>query len=232
MKRDKLDAVARDPQTASPARNFTLTTAERVQAIVTGLPAWARRRKQIEDLSAQILELHRAGEERAAKKKLTVLVSLVDAHNTYYPIEANLPLDPETSRLMEGGTPWKRMMRPTIESLVAAEARDTSSPRSLAWVDDDGGLSVSFDVDAERVTLRLDEESLTCSTRDGETVRVATSRIEEIAGDHQLKIVTFDAETVELPFEIDEAMCTSLATELSARLRVLRAAISNYRGDV
>ena len=50
-------------QTASPARNFTLTTAERVQAIVQGVPAWSRRLKRIEDLTAEIIQLHIAGRE-------------------------------------------------------------------------------------------------------------------------------------------------------------------------
>jgi hypothetical protein len=105
--------------TAAPQRNFTLTTGERIQAVVAGLPAWARRRKRIEDLRQNIAVAHRAGEERSVRKQLAELTTLVAAHNAYYPIEANLPFDPVTSRLIDGGRPWRPMPRPTLESILA-----------------------------------------------------------------------------------------------------------------
>jgi len=218
-------------QTASPQRNFTLTTAERLQAIVTGPPAWARRRKRIEDLSAQIVELHREGEAAAAKKKLVELVALVDAHNTYYPMEANLPFDPITSRMMELGVPWRPMPRPTIESLVADAARAEradAEPASLAWSDDDERHAVSFDAadeagETRRYTLEIDEVALTCRAGRRQIARIPTPSIGAFSANGALEITTGDAETIRLPFRLDETSLASLATELGARLRVLRA---------
>lgn len=217
-------------QTASPQRNFTLTTAERVQAIVTGAPAWARRRKRIEDLFALILDAHRAGRAREAKKHLAEAAKLVADHNAYYPIEANLPMDPETSRVMDGGEPWKPMPRPTIEAIVAAaDAEANVVPMSLAWSDDDGALSVSFEVDEERYTLRLDDDALTCATREREIAHVATIDIEEIACEPALAIVTVETKTVRFPFELDAAFAKVIAAELGARLRAMRAQARAYR---
>jgi hypothetical protein len=212
-------------QTASTVygRNFTLTTAERVQAIVQGLPAWARRLKRIEDLNGEILELHLAGRDRDTKKRLEELVKLVDAHNSYYPMEANLPFDPDTSRVMDGGEPWRPMPRPTLESIVAALREKDDVPESLVWRDSDGALSVTFD----DVTLRIDQEAFTFS-RDGDLVRhVPLWNIEELAAG-PLRLITTDTETIELPCppKLDE----TIANELSARLRSLRAGATAYRG--
>jgi len=219
-------------QTAAPLRNFTMTTSERVNAIVTGLPAWARRLKRIEDLGPLIVEAHRAGRALDAKKKLKELVELVAAHNAYYPIEANLPLDPETSRLMDNGEPWRPMPRPTLDSLIATlDARDEEPPASiaLAWADRDGALSVSFDCDDERYTLRLDDEALTCSTRAGEIARVPTFEVEEIAAREHFEVITNGAQTIRFPFRLDAATLRRVTDEMSARLRTLRTARSIYR---
>jgi hypothetical protein len=225
-------------QTASPQRNFTLTTAERVQAIVTGPPAWARRRKNIEDLSALILQAHRDGRESEVKRKLAQLVELVDHHNAYYPIEANLPLDPETSRLMDNGEPWRPMPRPTLESLLAAANPIDDEPVSFVWSDQPDALGVTFEAEGpdgaeERYTVTLDHEALTCKTaRAGMCERVPAFSIEEIGGGDRLEVVTGDAHTVRFPFRLDEASIEILAKELGARLRAMRAALSSYRGDL
>ena len=102
-------------QTAAPARNFTITTAERVNAVVTGVPAWARRLKRIEDLSAEIASSDKP--QRDLEKKVVELHALIDAHNAYYPIEANLPIDPRSGRMMDRGKPWTRMGKPTLSEL-------------------------------------------------------------------------------------------------------------------
>lgn len=223
-------------QTASPARNFTLTTEERVRAIVTGVPAWARRRKRIEELSAQIPELHRAGEGSTVKKRLAELVKLVDAHNAYYPIEANLPLDPETSRLMELGEPWRPLPWPTLESLLEADARSAQAPASLAWSEAADALSVAFDATDdddgdEHFIVRLDEEGLSCATSEGEIVRVAIADIEEISGGPFFEVVTRASTTVRFPFRLEESLLPTLVRELGARLRAMRSAAAGYRGD-
>ena len=208
-------------QTASPARNFTLTTAERVQAIVQGVPAWARRLKRIEDLTAEVIQLHVAGNDRDAQKRVAEMVKLVDAHNAYYPMEANLPFDPESSRLMDNGEPWRPMPRPTLESIV--EGGREELPISLAWSDADGMLSVKF----EDVVFRLDQEAFVFE-RDGSVVRhVPLWNVEEIVAG-PLRVVTTDTETIELPSppKLDD----TIAQELSSRLRSLRSAVSAYRG--
>lgn len=201
----------RSEQTASPARNFTLTTAERVQAMVQGVPAWSRRLKHIEDLTAEIVQLHVAGKERDVQKRLAELTKLVETHNAYYPVEANLPFD----------KPWTPMPRPTLEAILAAQPEPL--PPSLAWVDSGGALSVTFD----GVTLRLDAEAFSF-TRDGELVeRLPVWRIEEFES-APLRVITTDTETIELaaPPRLDEL----IAAELSGRLRALRAASRAYRG--
>jgi hypothetical protein len=109
-------------QTAAPARNFTLTTAERIAAVVAGPPAWMRRLRRIEDLRRQItatLEEHGGRPTLEAEKLHAQLRALVDAHNAYYPIEANLPIDPRTGRMMDHGEPWQRMTLPGLDELAA-----------------------------------------------------------------------------------------------------------------
>ena len=208
-------------QTASPARNFTLTTAERVQALVQGVPAWARRLKRIEDLTAEVIQLHLAGKEREVNKRLEELGKLVQAHNAYYPMEANLPFDPDTSRIMDHGEPWRPMPPPTLESILQTQKDEL--PPSLAWSDRDGALSVSF----EDVTLRIDQQAFSYE-RDGELVRhVPLWNIEEIAA-APLRLITTDTETIDLPAppKLDE----TIANELAARLRSLRSSATAYRG--
>jgi hypothetical protein len=85
-----------------------------------GAPAWSRRLKRIEDLSALVVKLAHAGRMVAAEARLKDVHALVDAHNRYYPAEANLPFHPLTSQQWDGGRPWKPMPLPTIESLLAA----------------------------------------------------------------------------------------------------------------
>ncbi len=226
--------MARKPeQTASPARNFTLTTDERVRALVTGPPAWARRLKRIEDLRAQIVASHRAGKPaREVEKMVAETVELVRLHNRYYPVEANLPLDAE-SRLIDQGEPWKPMPVPTLESLLEAAAREGEPPMSssLAWSIEPDALVARFDSEGERFTLRLDEEALSCSSSVGLVARVPTWSIEEFAGGEFLEVVTRDTETVRLPFVVDAATNASLAAELALHLREMRSATSPYRGD-
>lgn len=200
-------------QTASPARNFTLTTAERVQAIVQGVPAWSRRLKRIEDLTADVVQLHIAGKERDVKKRLVELAQLVEAHNAYYPIEANLPFN----------KPWTPMPIPTLESILAAQTGDEDLPPSLAWTDSDGALSVKFD----DVTLSIDQDGFTFQKGEEIVRSVPLWNVEEIASS-PLRVITTDTETIELPAppRLDE----TIAAELSARLRSLRSGQTAYRG--
>jgi hypothetical protein len=48
---------------------------------------------------------------------LATLCRLTKEHNRYYPIEANLPMDPKTGRMLERGEAWRPLPLPTLESL-------------------------------------------------------------------------------------------------------------------
>jgi hypothetical protein len=114
-------------------RNFTVTTDERVRAMMSGPPAYMRRRRRIEDLEANIVFAFRAHAEKgpidhdhlpvALVRALASLRELVALHNRYYPIEANLPIDIATGGLLDFGKPWAPMPMPTFESLLAAGRR-------------------------------------------------------------------------------------------------------------
>ena len=108
-----------------------LETADRIQALVTGPPAYLLRRKRIEDLEASIL---RALRSHAAKtgnrvapesppagvgRSFSILVRMIQQHNAYYPIEASLPIDPTTGALLDWGKRWTPMPLPTLEDLIA-----------------------------------------------------------------------------------------------------------------
>lgn len=103
--------------TGAPARNFSLTTEERIRALTIGPPAYALRKRHIEDLelehanaivavhdaietkakkndaAADQEELDQAMKAKAAALDLRKINALVANHNRYFPIEANLPMD-------------------------------------------------------------------------------------------------------------------------------------------
>ncbi len=96
---------------ADPPRNFLLSTEERIRALTIGPPAYALRKRSIEDLEldhanaivavhdklvakgAAIEAIQKAMHARARTLDLRKLTALVEAHNRYFPIEANLPMD-------------------------------------------------------------------------------------------------------------------------------------------
>jgi hypothetical protein len=110
--------------TASPARNFTLTTDDRLRAFTQGPLAYMRRRRAIEDLRDVLVRTLAeeprgpARDERIAEG-LAKLNALIERHNRYYPIEANLPIDPRTSRLLDRGAPWRPMPLVTLDELAS-----------------------------------------------------------------------------------------------------------------
>jgi hypothetical protein len=103
---------------AAPARNFSLSLEDRLRAMAGGPRAYMRRRRRIEDLESEIVQdIVGLGEFDAnslpewVRKKIDILNDLIDRHNRYFPIEANLPLDPRTGAMLELGRPWKPMAR-------------------------------------------------------------------------------------------------------------------------
>jgi hypothetical protein len=109
--------------TNAPARNFKLSVEERLRAYVQGVPSHIRRRRRIEDLEARLVE--RLAEEAAADvtADLALLNDLIDRHNRYYPIEANLPVDLRTGRVVERGAPWRPLPAVDVAALSARAAR-------------------------------------------------------------------------------------------------------------
>jgi hypothetical protein len=122
---------------ADPPRNFLLSTEERIRALTIGVPACIARKRHIEDLEdgfvRALVAVHDAlaakgvsgAEEIAAamlarartfdRKKLD---RLVDAHNRYYPIEANLPIDHATGEYLIAGRRWVPEAPSTPERFV------------------------------------------------------------------------------------------------------------------
>ena len=123
---DGADAPLRNTafNSADPPRNFTLSVNDRVRAMTIGAPAYATRKKHIEDLEAAhvraLVTLHdklvakgrdaadvqRALHEQAHTIDLRKLNTLVDTHNRYYPIEANLPTNLRTGDYDVHGQRW------------------------------------------------------------------------------------------------------------------------------
>jgi hypothetical protein len=113
-------------ETVAPPRNFTLSLDERLRAYAQGVPGYMRRRRRIEDLEERLLrrlgEAEAPAEALASKEvaaDLTLMNELIEKHNRYYPIEANLPMDPRTGRLIERGVPWRPLPSVTAADLLA-----------------------------------------------------------------------------------------------------------------
>jgi|SRR5215831_12541187 len=129
-----LKAMANKPpthslDTASPPRNFTLSIGDRVRAYTQGVPGHIRRRRRIEDLEARLVGTIAAADapvEAAASPEVTadlaLLNDLIARHNRYYPIEANLPIDVRTRRLIDRGGPWRPLASVTPADLLARAA--------------------------------------------------------------------------------------------------------------
>ena len=116
--------------TVAPPRNFTLSLDERLRAYAQGVPGYMRRRRRIEDLEAKLIEKLAAAPapaEVAASGEvvadLALLNELIDRHNRYYPIEAQLPVDVRTRRLVERGAPWHPLPPVTAADLLARARR-------------------------------------------------------------------------------------------------------------
>jgi hypothetical protein len=117
------------PDTAAPPRNFTLSVDERLRAYAQGVPGHIRRRRRIEDLEARLVDKIATAEAPAEATStpafaadLALLNDLIGRHNRYYPIEANLPIDVRTGRLLDRGAPWRPLPSVTAADLVARAA--------------------------------------------------------------------------------------------------------------
>lgn len=110
--------------TAAPQRNFTITTEERVRAVVGGPPAFIRRLRAIEDLEEAIVRSLVEHPEAPPVRELERLNDLVARHNRWYPVEANLAMHPRTGAIIDRtGQPWEPMPARTMEALLACALR-------------------------------------------------------------------------------------------------------------
>lgn len=118
--------------------NFRLTLAQRLRGL-EGLPSYLVRLRRIEELTERLVGYLRQLVQRARAAwpdddvtaaevfftsahavDLTPLHELIDSHNRYYPIEANLSMDVRTGRFLDGnGEPWRKLRRPRLEDLLA-----------------------------------------------------------------------------------------------------------------
>jgi hypothetical protein len=124
--------MATDPQpgdNGAPLGNFKLSVDERLRAYAQGVPGHIRRRRRIEDLEARLcaalVAAERPAEALAGEKAtadLALLNDLIARHNRSYPIEANLPIEVRTGRLLERGTPWRPLPAVTAGELLARAA--------------------------------------------------------------------------------------------------------------
>jgi hypothetical protein len=115
--------------TVSPPRVFTLSVEERLRAYAQGVPSHIRRRRRIEDLEARLVGTLAAAAtpaEAAASREVTadlaLLNDLIARHNRYYPIEANLPVEVRSGRLLDRGAPWRPLPAVTAADLLARAA--------------------------------------------------------------------------------------------------------------
>ena len=115
--------------TVAPPRNFTLSIEERLRAYAQGAPGYIRRRRRIEDLEARLIGKFAAAEVPVAAAaaaevvaEIALLNDLIGKHNRYYPIEANLPIDVRSGRLMDRGAPWRPLPSVTAAELIARAA--------------------------------------------------------------------------------------------------------------
>jgi len=128
-----------------PEVNFTIPLEKKVQAL-SGPPYYAMRARQIEQLTDQLMEdlavqyrdmikkfVHRPEvfavkwRESIDSLELDTINDLIERHNEYYPIEANLAMDPRSGVTMLGPVPWEPKEKVTIESLLQQFPADTTA---------------------------------------------------------------------------------------------------------
>ncbi len=111
-------------EAGAPLGNFKLSVDARLRAYAQGVPAYLRRRRRIEDLTARLRERLVAAPDEAAgavevAAELALLNDLIARHNRFYPIEADLAADVRTGRLLERGLPWRPLPPIALADLAA-----------------------------------------------------------------------------------------------------------------
>lgn len=127
-----------------PPRNFTLRVDERIRALTIGPPAYAIRKRKIEDAEqawlGELLDLYevlsasgrareeivRALEEKARTFDYAKVNALVALHNRWYPIEADLRIDPRSGGHLVHGRPWHPEAEYSADRLLALALAEIS----------------------------------------------------------------------------------------------------------
>ncbi len=119
-----------------PQFNFTISMENKVRSMF-GPPHYATRARRIENITQKLMEdlaieydgmIDSFGEDTEVftqqwknligSLELDELNGLIDKHNTYYPMEANLQIDPDSGAPLIGSVPWKPTERISIEGLL------------------------------------------------------------------------------------------------------------------
>jgi len=128
-----------------PEVNFTIPLEKKVLA-VSGPPYYAVRARQIEQLTDQLMKdltinyrkmaeqfghhpevFSRRWKKAVESIELDMLNDLIERHNNYFPIEANLAIDPKSEALMFGAAPWEPKEKVTTESLLQRFPANTAA---------------------------------------------------------------------------------------------------------
>ncbi len=128
-------------------RNFTIGTAATVRALAIGVPSYAARKRRIEDtledladkLVEKELDLRSSGyagddltvalRDFVERLDLRQVNRLVELHNRYYPIEANLRTDPRSGAYLLHDVPFVPEPEVTTASLLEEHARASMKSR-------------------------------------------------------------------------------------------------------
>lgn len=119
-----------------PQFNFTISLENKVRSMF-GPPYYARRARWIEDMTSRLMEdlvyeyanmADRFVDDPQAfaihwntliySLELDELNNLIEKHNTYYPMEAKLRIDPESGAPLVGSVPWEPLGKISCEGLL------------------------------------------------------------------------------------------------------------------
>ena len=118
-----------------PRINFTIPLENKVRSML-GPPHYAVRAGRIENITQKLMEdlaieyacmIDKFGEnpevfaqqwkELLGSLELDKLNDLIEKHNTYYPMEANLQIDPDSGAYLSGSVPWQPKEKISVEWL-------------------------------------------------------------------------------------------------------------------
>lgn len=119
-----------------PQANFTISLENKVKSMF-GPPRYATRARRIENITQKLMEdlsieyasmiggfgdnpemFAQQWRELIGSLELDELNDLIGKHNAYYPVEANLQIDPGSGAPLIGSVPWEPKECISIESLL------------------------------------------------------------------------------------------------------------------